>query len=200
MLQLTTPVAKFTGALGSFASLMLGTLCMMTSAAQSAHQAPPSTGIAAESSSASPIYGVTIPAGYRDWKLIALNHLDTDKVHQLRAQLGNDIAIKAFKAGTLPFPDGAIIAALHWNQVTSEESDRLIGGVFPGAHSVFAGEPANVQFMVKDSKKYAATGGWGFADFRDGKPSDRSVHEACFACHVPAKAHDYVFARYAKAP
>ena len=56
----------------------------------------------------------------------------------------------------------------------------------------------NVQFMVKDSKKYAATGGWGFADFKDGKPGDKALHETCFPCHVPAKDHDYVFTRYAR--
>jgi hypothetical protein len=54
--------------------------------------------------------------------------------------------------------------------------------------------------MVKDSKKYAATGGWGFADFKDGKPGDKKLHEACFPCHEPAKAHDFVFAHYAPAP
>jgi hypothetical protein len=56
----------------------------------------------------SPIYGVKIPAGYRDWQLIAVKQLHfAGKGEQLRAQLGNDIAIKAFKEGTLPFPDGA---------------------------------------------------------------------------------------------
>jgi cytochrome P460 len=49
-------------------------------------------------------------------------------------------------------------------------------------------------FMVKDSKKYAAAGGWGFADFKDGKPSDEALHKTCFPCHVPAKDRDYVFA------
>jgi hypothetical protein len=52
--------------------------------------------------------------------------------------------------------------------------------------------------MVKDSRKYAATGGWGFADFKDGKPGDRALHETCFPCHVPVKDRDYVFARYAR--
>ena len=62
----------------------------------------------------SPIYGIKIPAGYRDWQLIAVNQLlFAGKGEQLRAQLGNDIAIKAFKEGTLPFPDGAIIAAIN---------------------------------------------------------------------------------------
>jgi Cytochrome P460 len=58
------------------------------------------------------------------------------------------------------------------------------------------GPPMNVQFMVKDSKKYAATGGWGFADFKDGKPQDESVHKTCFPCHELAKARDFVFTRY----
>ena len=67
---------------------------------------------------ASPIFGVKIPAGYRDWKVIAVdNLLVPGKFDQLRVQLGNDIAIKAFREGTLPFPDGAIIAAIHWKSV-----------------------------------------------------------------------------------
>jgi hypothetical protein len=57
--------------------------------------------------------------------------------------------------------------------------------------------PVNVQFMVKDSKKYAATGCWGFADFKDGKPGDKALRETCFPCHVPAEDRDYVFTRYA---
>jgi hypothetical protein len=81
---------------------------------------------------ASPIYGVTIPAGYRDWQLISVGHLtggsldgSGDKLMQLRAQLGNDIAIKAFREGTLPFPDGSIIAPLHWNEVSSDDKQSL---------------------------------------------------------------------------
>jgi hypothetical protein len=184
-------VSKFFGALGASAGIALAAVYVTNSAAQSPKE---------DASNASPIYGVTIPPGYRDWKLIAVNHLDTDKIHQLRAQLGNDIAIKAVKEGTLPFPDGSIIAALHWNQVSSKESDDIVGAIFPGAHSGFAGPPANVQFMVKDSKRYAATGGWGFGDFKDGKPNTAAIHQACFGCHVPAKDRDYVFAHYASAP
>jgi len=147
---------------------------------------------------AAPIYGVKIPAGYRDWKLIAVDHLlVADKVDQLRAQLGNDIAIKAFKEGKVPFPDGSIIAAIHWTRVPSEDNNKVLAGPFPGALSFVVGSPVNVQFMVKDSKKYAATGGWGFADFKDGKPGDKALHETCFACHMPAKDRDYVFTRYA---
>jgi hypothetical protein len=146
----------------------------------------------------SPIYGVKIPAGYRDWKLIAVDHLlVAGKVNQLRAQLGNDIAIKAFKEGKLPFPDGTIIAAIHWTRVPSEDNNKVLAGPFPGAQSFVVGSPVNVQFMVKDSKKYAATGGWGFADFTGGKPGAKALHETCFACHTPAKDRDFVFTRYA---
>jgi Cytochrome P460 len=137
-----------------------------------------------EASIGSPIYGVTIPPGYRDWQLIAVKQLHfAGRGEQLRAQVGNEIAMKAFKEGTLPFPDGAIIAAIHWSQVSSEDNNK--------------GSRVNVQFMVKDSKKYAATGGWGFADFTDRKPGDKALHETCFPCHIPAKDHDYVYTRYA---
>jgi hypothetical protein len=110
------------------------------------------------------------PAGYRDWQLIAVKQLHfAGKGEQLRAQVGNDIAIKAFKEGTRPFPDGAIIAAIHWTRVTSEDNNKVLDVPFPGTQSFVIGSRVNVQFMVKDSKKYAATGGWGFADFTDSK-------------------------------
>jgi hypothetical protein len=115
----------------------------------------------------------------------------------LRAQLGNEIAINTFKERKVPFPDGAIIAALHWNRVPSEDNNKVLAVPFPGAQSFIAGSAVNAQFMVKDSRKYAATGGWGFGDFKDGKPGDESLMKTCFPCHIPAKAHDYVFTRYA---
>ena len=141
---------------------------------------------------ASPIFGVKIPPGYRDWTLISIGH-EEGNLNDLRAQFGNDIAIKAFREGTLPFPDGAIIAAIHWDYVSSAENNRVFGR----QQSFVAGPVKNIQFMVKDSKKYAATGGWGFADFKDGKPSDEPTHAACFACHVPAISRDYVYTHYA---
>jgi hypothetical protein len=51
--------------------------------------------------------------------------------------------------------------------------------------------------MIKDSKKYATTGGWGFAQFTGGKPVNEAVGTACFSCHGPANAHDFVFTQYA---
>jgi len=153
---------------------------------------------------ASPTSGIAIPAEYREWRLISVNHLSGagGKLKQVRAQLGNDIAIKAFREGTLPFPDGAIIAALHWNENSSDENNKVLAIGFPGAdlQSSVAGSAENVQFMVKDSKKYAATGGWGFADFKNGKPGNEALHQTCFPCHEPAKARDYVFTHYAPTP
>jgi len=148
---------------------------------------------------AAPIYGITIPVGYRDWRLISVNHLAGGTLKQVRAQLGNDIAIEAFRTGKLPFPDGTIIAALHWNEASSDESNKVLASGFPsaGLQSFVAGSAVNVQFMVKDGKKYAATGGWGFADFTSGKPGDETLHKTCYACHLPAKDRDFVFARYA---
>ena len=63
---------------------------------------------------ASPIFGVKIPAGYRDWRLISVAH-EEGNLNDLRAILGNDVAIKAYREGKLPFPDGTIIARLAWS-------------------------------------------------------------------------------------
>ena len=185
------------GALGVCVTITVCTLYVTKSTAQSTKEGRPQA-----ESNASPIYGITIPAGYREWHLISVNHLAGDKLKQVRAQLGNDVAIKAFREGKLPFPDGAIIAALHWNEASSEENNKVLAIGFPnaGLQSSVAGSATNVQFMVKDSKKYAATGGWGFADFKDGKPGDEALHKTCFPCHQPAKAQDYVFTHYARTP
>jgi Cytochrome P460 len=187
------------GGLVVCATIAVCTLYITKSTAQSAKEGQPQS-----ESNASPIYGITIPAGYRDWRLISVKQLTgaEGKLKQLRAQLGNDIAIEAFRAGKLPFPDGAIIAALHWNEASSDADNQILASGFPGAglESVFAGSAVNVQFMVKDSKKYAASGGWGYADFTNSRPGDLALHEKCFPCHVPAKDHDYVFTHYAPTP
>ena len=78
-------------------------------------------------------------------------------LHSFAAILGNDVAIKAYREGKLPYPDGTIIAALHYGHVPSQENNK----VFDDPQSFVPGPPTNVQFMVKDSKKYASTGGWG---------------------------------------
>ena len=131
-------------------------------------------------------------------------------LNDLRAKLGNDVAMKAYRGGKLPFPDGTIIARLAWQQATSEtikNAFRVRGGTETHLSpeqveklvegSFVAGPPTNVQFMIKDSTRYAATGGWGFAQFNNGKPADEATHKTCFSCHEPAKDRDFVFTRYA---
>ena len=141
---------------------------------------------------ADPVFGITIPPGYRDWKLISVAH-EEGNLNDLRALLGNDVAIKAYRAGKLPFPDGTIIARLAWSYVPSEENNKVFGR----SQSFVAGPATNVQFMVKDSKKYVATGGWGFAQFKDGKTADAALLKTCFPCHEPVKTRDFVFTHYA---
>jgi hypothetical protein len=151
-----------------------------------------------------------LPPGYRDWSLISIARLG-GKVNDLRAKLGNDVAIKAYRQQTLPFPDGAIITRLAWKAVPSQENndalrpfveqnlgkpegDRVI------AESFVAGPATNIQFMIKDSKKFASTGGWKFIEFDNGKPAPQAEggEQSCYACHEPAADTDYVFTRYAQ--
>jgi len=145
--------------------------------------------------SPAPIFGIKIFPGYRDWKLISVAH-EAGNLNDIRAILGNDIAIKAYREGKQSFPDGAVVARLAWNYVPSEENNKVFGR----DQSFVAGSPPvwYLQFMVKDSKKYASTGGWGYAQFnKDGKPADEAKHGTCFPCHVPVKDRDYVFTYYA---
>lgn len=142
---------------------------------------------AQEPSQASPIYGVTIPDGYRKWELVA-PALEGDPLNELRAVVGNAVALDAYRKGTLPFPDGSVLVKLAWKRTQSAEFES----------ASVPGTPTTVQVMVKDSKKYAASGGWGFGRFIDGKPVDLAQHETCFACHeARVQNHDYVFTRYA---
>jgi len=162
----------------SVAALAVGVCGAMTVCAASAENNSPV------------IFGGTLPPGYRDWKLISVAH-EEGSLNDLRAVLGNDLAIKAYRDGKLPFPDGTIIARLAWRYVPSEENNHAFGH----PQSFVAGAATNVQFMVKDARKYAATGGWGFAQFSDGKPDDVVVQN-CFSCHVPAKTREYLFTHY----
>jgi hypothetical protein len=141
----------------------------------------------ANTGGASPIFGVTIPEGYRQWQLVAPSQVG-DPFDELRAILGNDVAIKAYGGKMLPFPDGTILAKLAWKRIPAPD--------FPAA--IAPGPATSIQFMVKDAKKYATTGGWGFGKFIGGKPVDEAEHRACFACHeAHVKAHDFVFTRFA---
>jgi hypothetical protein len=141
---------------------------------------------AGDNAAAAPFW-VTIPKGYRDWQMVAPSQRD-DK-DEIRMILGNDIAMKAYREKTLPFPDGAILAKLAWKRIPSGEF----------ANTFVPGEPQRIEFMVKNAKQYASTGGWGFGRFVDGKPASEADHATCFPCHeANVKGHDFVFTRYAQ--
>ena len=136
---------------------------------------------------ASPIYGVTIPHGYRKWQFVAPAE-EADPLNELRIVLGNPVAMKALEKNTLPFPDGSILVKLAWKRVPSAE---FAPASVPGAATT-------VQVMVKDSKRYRDSGGWGFGRFINGQPADLAQHQTCFACHqARVKNHDFVFTRLA---
>ena len=140
-----------------------------------------------------PISAIEIPPGYRDWRLISVAR-EEGTLDDIRAILGNEVAIKAYREDTRPFPDGAMIARIAWSYVPSDENNKAFGR----AQSFVPGAPKNgLQFMVKDSRKYASTGGWGYAQFDEGKPAENATIEACFPCHAGFKDRDYVFTHYA---
>ena len=141
----------------------------------------------------SPIFLTKKPEGYRNWQFISVAH-EEGNLNSFAAILGNDVAIKAYRSRTIPFPDGTIIAALHYRFVSSEENNKVFGR----DQSFVPGAPTNIQFMVKDSKKYGSTGGWGFGHFNsDGKPVDDAFMKTCFPCHQKIKDRDLVFTHYA---
>ena len=132
--------------------------------------------------------GIDLPDGYKDWPVISVSHRDDNNT--LRAILGNDIAIKAARAGKInPWPDGSILGKLVWKDTTHEKWQKAI----------VPGEFVHSEFMIKDSAKYSSTGGWGFARWKglDQKPygTDASFVQECFGCHTPVKDNDYVFTR-----
>jgi hypothetical protein len=135
----------------------------------------------------SPIFGLPVPDGYREWPLVAVSHR-TDNKDELRAILANPVAFKALRDGTLPLPDGAVLAKLAWKR---EPMTEFEGAFRPGA-------APRIEFMYKDAKRFPATGGWGFARFVEGKPADEVAHQTCFPCHeAKVKGHDFVFTRFA---
>ena len=150
----------------------------------------PASGPADEA--AAPGFVTQIPPGYRDWRLISVAHEEGD-LHSCAMVLGNDLAIEAYREHKLPFPDGAIIAAVHYTHSPSEENNKVFGR----DQSFVPGAPTNIQFLVKDSKKYASTGGWGFGHFnKDGSVGNSALMKTCFPCHAKA-SRDLVFTSYA---
>jgi len=140
--------------------------------------------------------------GYEDWQVISLSHSGD----LLAVILGNPAMIKAYLAGIpgngKPFPDGAKMAKIHWDAKKQE--------AYPGPPTV-AGTLHDVDFMVKDSKRFADSGGWGWGAFAYDAASDtfkpatlaseppQGNDAKCgFACHTLVKNRDYVFTEYPK--
>ncbi|BFG76928.1 cytochrome P460 family protein [Paraburkholderia terrae] len=162
------------------AALLLGAVSADQAVAESAQPA-------AATKAASPIYGVTIPDGYRKWQMIAPAE-EAAPLDELRVVLGNPAAIKAIESSTLPYPDGTILVKLAYKRKQSPDFES----------ATVPGQATTVQVMVKDSRRYASTGGWGFGRFINGQPADLAQHQTCFACHAArVKDRDYVFTRYA---
>jgi Cytochrome P460 len=138
--------------------------------------------------------------GYETWQTISLSH----NGDHLAVILGNPTMINAFKAGIpgngSPFPDGAKMAKIHWNAKKNETA--------PGQPLV-AGALHDVDFMVKDSKRFADSNGWGYGAFeydaaketfrigdQTDKPPQGNDAKCGAACHQAAKARDYVFTEF----
>ncbi len=138
--------------------------------------------------------------GYEDWSVVAMS----ENGGAFAVILGNPVAIAAFREGVpgngKPFPDGAKIAKVHWHPKKQE--------AYPGQPMV-PGAQYNADFMVKDSKRFADSGGWGWGSFEYDAASDTfspateaatppQGHDAkCgFACHTLVKNRNYVFTEY----
>jgi len=136
--------------------------------------------------------GIGLYGDYLEWKVIAPSYRE-DK-GQIRIITGNDTAVAALRSGRKPLPDGSVLAKVAWKA---------------GKHPSFPvatepGEFVQVEFMVKDAKKYRDTGGWGFARFvgKELKPygKDASFVGECFGCHTPVANNDYLFTKIVRTP
>ncbi len=129
--------------------------------------------------------GVAYEPGYRNWQVISTtNRFDNNR--SIRVLYGNSIAAAAVKQNKIhPWPQGSILVKVVWDIIQEENGDIL-----PGAFN-------NVQIMIKDNKRFAESGGWGFAKFNGTalKPygTTAAFNTACFNCHKAASEYDYVF-------
>lgn len=133
-----------------------------------------------------------IPAGFQHWYLVnsmiitkaSPSFSAIDGLHHIYV---NDIGLpRLMKGGSTPYPDGTLF-------VDDVRDVSLVDGVF------LQGGRKAVPVMLKDSKRYASTGGWGFQAWAGGDPKQPLVTDAvkgCFECHVPQKANDYTFSTY----
>jgi len=129
--------------------------------------------------------GIAYIPGYNNWKAISTS--DRFDNNTMRIIFGNDVAVKAIREGNInPWPDGTIFAKVAW--------DKLVDST----GKVRAGEFKQVEFMIKDAKKYASSKGWGWARWlgMQLKPyggTNVNFSRECQNCHKPFKDNDYVF-------
>jgi hypothetical protein len=154
-------------------------------------------------------YAVKVPGGlafsdfrgYEGWQAVAFSR--SERVAAII--VGNPVMIDAYRAGIpgngKPVPDGAKMAKIHWTPKQNEYFPDTTG----------PGNLLNVDFMEKDSKRFADSGGWGYAVFdydaasdtfkpgtSAGSPPQGNDAKCGYACHTRAKAKDYVFTEYGK--
>ena len=133
--------------------------------------------------------------GYEDWGLVSSTHTPNDR---LKVMLANPTMIKAYRSGIpgngKPFPDGSKIVKLQWKIKKMAEApfDANVPDTF-----------AEIFLMEKDSKRFANSGGWGYAVFNYEPATDKftptdDATNCGFACHTPVKAKDYIFHSYQK--
>lgn len=132
--------------------------------------------------------GIRMPQGYEDWRVIGVS--DRTDNNTLRVILGNDVAVAAARQGQInPWPDGAVLAKVVWKQTPHKHWEKAL----------VPDEFVHVEFMIKDSRQYGATGGWGYARWRGKELSpygkDATFVQECVGCHTPVKHQDYVFTR-----
>jgi hypothetical protein len=136
--------------------------------------------------------GIAIYSDYLSWKVVAPSYRE-DK-GQIRMITGNETAVTALRAGIKPLPDGSVLAKVAWK---AEKHPNFPVATVPGAF-------VQVEFMVKDAKKYKETGGWGFARFvgNELKPygKDASFVGECFGCHIPVASNDYLYTKIVVVP
>jgi hypothetical protein len=140
--------------------------------------------------------------GYEDWPVIAIS----ENLGQIAVIVGNPAMIDAYRQGVpdngKPFPDGAKMAKVHWNPKKQE--------TYPGQPTV-PGTQHDVDFMVKDSKRFADSGGWGWGAFDyeaasdtfkpatvASSPPQENDAKCGFTCHTVVQNRDYVFTEYGK--
>lgn len=132
---------------------------------------------------AQPSQQIEYPAGWQKWSSIAVSHRTDNKT--MRIILGNDIAVTAGRSGkTNPWPEGAILGKVVWEAIQLEDwPEATVPGKF-----------VHVEFMVKDTKKYSETYGWGWGRWvgPEQKPFEKGT-QPCISCHTPVKDRDWVF-------